>query len=219
MTFKSGTPFTKSIIIPDEGEPAKPSIVCPYCGAKTTLTPIRWTLDKWIGRCDGCNKELYADVKYRSAIRSTMYFDVLETYPKYSPPMEESIPKDVWEDYSEAYQCFNVEAYKATVVMCRRVVQNAAMEKGATKKDTHGKWIPLTKQIETAFPGAEFQLLREIAGDIKFFGDYGAHPSDDGIDQVSDEEAKEILDFTESILDYVYVQPDKIKKIRERKKP
>ena len=222
MNFRSGRP--RAIYTPDNGIPDKPMMTCPYCGSKTTLTPIRWTLHKWIGSCDagGCHKQLYADVEYTGATGRTMHFNVIETFPKYSPPKEPSIPDNIWDDYAEAYSSFNSQNYKSTVVMSRRVIQNASLDKGASKKDDKGNWIFLKNQIKSGFPGAEFKYLRELADEIKYFGDYGAHPNDDGIDQVSEDDAKEILDFTSSFLEYAYIQPAKVKELisrRRTKKP
>jgi len=209
-------PFKRSIYIPSNATPMKPSCRCPYCGITTTVTPIRWTLDDWIGKCDNseCGRTFYVKVNYKGFAGNMLKFDVIETYPKYVPKKHESIPEHIWSDYLEGCKCFDVRAFKATVVMCRRMMQNVCQERGAKKKDAKDRWISLRNQIKKAFPERDYSLIHSIADKIKYFGDYGAHPQDDGIDKVNEDDAKTILDFANTILDIAYINPWKLKKLQ-----
>jgi len=217
-------PF-KSVFIPPDGEPNKTSYLCPFCGVLTTITPLRWTLDHWICKCDNdkCGKTFYAKVKYTGGIighageKSLLSFDIVETYPKYVPEKHISIPQNVWSDYLEACKCFNVEAFKGTVVMCRRMLQNVCLDRGAKKKNAKGEWISLRNQIKEAFPEKDYELIHSIADGVKYFGDYGAHPQDDGIDSVKKEDAKELLDFTYNLLEIAYINVWKLKQLSAKK--
>ncbi|MCW4025819.1 MAG: DUF4145 domain-containing protein [Candidatus Bathyarchaeota archaeon] len=219
---KPKSKYTPSI--PDNGVPANAPCQCPYCRTKTTATAIEWTSDKWICKCDNgkCGKTFFADVEYNSAIQDyddkiTLYFDILATYPKVVAEKHVSIPENIWADYAEASNCFNADSYKATVVMCRRTLQNVGVKKGATKKYVKGGWIPLKEQIKSAFPQKEYPLINQLTDAIKFLGDYGGHPNDDGIDQVTKEDAETILDFTFQILKIVFIQQWEIQKILDKK--
>jgi len=156
-------------------------------------------------------KFFYLKVKWVGIQGEHPIYEVIETFPKYQPTQHPSIPNNIWNDYSEAIISYNAGAYKSTVCMCRRTLQNTCFEKRAIKKDADGHWIRLRDQIKQAFPGTESALIRELSDEIKYFGDYGAHPNDDGIDKVAPEEAKQILDFTQSLLEVAYVIPWKIK--------
>lgn len=206
-------PFKRTIHVPSNPIPMKPSCRCPYCGITTTVSPIRWTLDHWIGKCDNskCGKTFYVKVNYTGSVGNEVMFDVIETYPKYVPKKHESIPEHIWSDYLEGCKCFDIRAFKATVVMCRRMMQNVCSERGAKKKDARGKWISLRNQIKEAFPEKDYSLIHSIADKIKYFGDYGAHPQDDGIDEVNEDDSKVILDFANRILDIAYIVPWKLK--------
>lgn len=208
-------PFKRTIFIPPNPEPQKPSYRCPYCGVTTTVSPIKWTFSHWIGKCDNskCGKIFYARVNYTGSVGNEVKFDVIETYPKYVPEKHASIPKHIWSDYLEACKCFDIGAFKATVAMCRRMMQNVCLERGAKKKDAKDRWITLKNQIKEAFPEKEYSLIHSITDKIKFFGDYGAHPQDDGIDNVNEDDSKAILDFTNTILDVAYIVPWKLKKL------
>jgi len=135
---------SKSIYVPANAEPTKTSYHCPYCGVLATITPLRWTLDHWICKCDNdkCGRTFYAKVNYTGSMGNLISFDIVETYPKYIPERHESIP-NIWNDYLEACKCFDVESFKATVVMCRRRLQNVCLGRGAKKKNAKGDWISL----------------------------------------------------------------------------
>jgi len=212
MPYKRGG---RGLVIPPNPVPTKPSCRCPYCGIMTTVSPIRWTLSHWIGKCDNskCGKTFYARVKYTGSVDNEVMFDVIETYPKYVPKKHESIPEHIWSDYLEGCRCFDVGGFKATVVMCRRMMQNVCLERGAKKKDAKGNWMTLRNQIKEAFPAKEYSLIHSIADKVKYFGDYGAHPQDDGIDKVNEDDSKAILDFTSNILEIAYITPWKLKKL------
>lgn len=122
MTIIKGRGTPKIPYHPNNATPLKPSYRYPYCGKETTLSPVQWTYDHWIARCDNskCRKIFYAKVNYTDASGNEVYFDVIETYPKYVPKKHESIPDYIWSDYLEACKCFDVGSFKATVVMCRR---------------------------------------------------------------------------------------------------
>jgi hypothetical protein len=218
-------PF-RGISVPPNAEPAKTSYRCPHCGVLTTVTPIKWTLNDWICKCDNdkCGKTFYAQVKYTGAIvghsgeKSLLSFAIVETYPKYVPERHESIPDNIWQDYLEACKCNDADAFKATVVMCRRMMQNVCLYQGAKNKDSNGKWISLKNQIKEAFPDKDYSLIHTLADEIKYLGDYGAHPQDDGIDVVKKEDSKEMLDLAYSILEIAYINPWKIKRLLEKRK-
>lgn len=57
----------------------------------------------------------------------------IDRYPKRIPKLDDSIPEDISADYAEALRCYDVNSYKASVVMCRRAIQSSTLEKGATK--------------------------------------------------------------------------------------
>lgn len=197
---------------------------CPYCGVLATLTPILWTEEHCICQCDNtkCGKTFYARVETTSetvnpAGDRTYDFEILETYPKYVPEKHASIPQNIWSDFSEACKSFDVKAYKATVVMCRRMLQSVCLERGAKKKNANGNWIPLRDQIKEAFPQKDYALIHSIADGIKYFGDYGAHPQDDGIDAVKKEDSKELLDFTYNILEIAYINVWKLQQLSAKR--
>jgi len=212
--------------IPPNWEPSKTSYRCPYCGVLATITPIKWTFEDWICKCDNnkCGKTFYAKVKQTGEMsialggKTLLNFDIVDTYPKYVPERHESIPENIWSNYLEACKCNYADAFKATVVMCRRTMQNVCLNKGAKNRDSNGKWISLKNQMKEAFPEKDYSLIHKLADGIKYLGDYGAHPQDDGIDDVPKGDAKEMLEFAYSILEIAYINPWKITRQLEKRK-
>lgn len=208
--------------IPPGAEPIKPVYLCPFCKVRTTFEPVGWTLNHWIAKCDNCCKQFFAKVKYTGTVYGTdgktrIKFEVIETYPKTVEERHEAIPEHIWNDFFEALKDYEIKSFKSTVVMCRRTMQNICLDKGATKKDASGSWINLRNQIKQAFAGAEYEFLRGLSEEIKYFGDYGAHPQEDEIDEVIEEEAKDILEFTKSFIEIIYIQPYRVKKRFEKR--
>ena len=216
--FRSSASLSVGLEIPPNAEPIKPVSQCPYCRVHTTFHPSAWTLNHWIAQCDVCGREFYAQVKYTGAVygvsggKNGMRFEVLETYPKILEERYEAIPDQIWDDFFEAVTDYNNGSFKSTVVMCRRTMQNICLDNGATKTDAAGRWTSLRNQIKQAFPGAEYAYLKALSEEIKYFGDYGAHPQDDILDEVTPEEAKDVLAFTRSFIEVSIIQPDRVKK-------
>ena len=123
-----------------------------------------------------------------------------------------SVPSSVAEDYVEAIKCFDICANRASVVMCRRALQSSVIEKGA-KKDR------LVNQIDELYDSQIITKdIRDWAHEIRLTGNIGAHPDEDGLEDVTPENAEELLKFMEEYLNYVYIMPAKVAAKRARKK-
>jgi hypothetical protein len=136
---------------------------------------------------------------------------IIDYYPKRAPKLDDSIPKDVAEDYAEALRCYDISANKASAAMCRRALQTSVIEKGA-RKDR------LEKQIDELFEKEVItKEIRDWAHEIRLTGNIGAHPDEDGLATVTPAEAKELIDFMEEYLKYVYIMPAKVASKRAKK--
>ena len=93
-------------------------------------------------------------------------------------------------------------------------MQNVCLKRGAKKKDANNRWIPLRNQIREAYPEKEYSFILSVADRIKYFGDYGAHPQDDGIDDVNEDDSRAILDFANDILDITYIKPWELERLK-----
>ncbi|ASJ16724.1 hypothetical protein A3L04_06380 [Thermococcus chitonophagus] len=122
----------------------------------------------------------------------------------YYVELPKTTPEEVFHDYVEAIKAYNVGAYRASVAMARRALQQALIDKGASKKKT------LHQQIEELFErGLLDKATKSLADSVRYFGNYGAHPQDDMLAQVTKEDAKLVLDVLRKILCILYQAKDK----------
>jgi hypothetical protein len=134
----------------------------------------------------------------------------LEIYP--SPKMNfrvQHVPQQIREDAEEALRCNSVSAWKATITMCRRVVQSTCIDKNASGSD-------LKTQIENLKKaGTIDDTLEQWAHQIRFFGNFGAHP-DPAFGSITKDDATVMIEFMELFLVRVYEMPEKINQARTR---
>jgi len=186
---------------------ARVSIYCPYCRRYTALSlaPVRWHDDWdqeslsaswekdgatrwWIGVCNYCNEPVL------------VLNDGDLVYPTPFPsPTDERIPDPIRKDLDEAKLCQTVKAWRACTVMARRALQQACIKKGA---DTTKK---LSDQIEGLFQVHVItEDLKNWAHAVRWVGNDAAHPSPD---EVTEEDAGDILGLAEKFSDVLFVAP------------
>lgn len=111
------------------------------------------------------------------------------------------IPDEIRSNLVEAKQCASVQAWRATVTMCRRAIQMACLDKGAIPSDT------LVKQIDHLKSGGIITAdIHEWATIVRWVGNSGAHPDNTTVDK---ESAETMLDLAEQFLHVLYVAPAK----------
>ncbi len=130
--------------------------------------------------------------------------------PLGSAPPHQSLPKPVAEDWVEAHKCMGITAYKAAAAMARRATQGVCIDQNAKP----GK---LANQIkELVQTGHLHPQLGDWADQVRLFGNDGAHPGDDGLDTVTQQDAEDALAFLDQLLEWTYVQPWKLQQSRAR---
>lgn len=112
----------------------------------------------------------------------------------------EKVPGPIRADYDEAVRCLTAGASKAAAAMARRAAQGVCVERGANT----GK--VLRDQIdELGKKGELTQRLVDLSHGVRVLGNSGAHPGNDGLEEVSREEAEQAIDFLEHLLSHVYI--------------
>jgi hypothetical protein len=120
----------------------------------------------------------------------------------------EHVPNAVLDDYIEGLICLSSNANKAAVGMIRRAMQNAMINLGADQK------IDLIEQIKSV--SSLTQDIKDWAHNVRIFGNWGAHPQDDLLKDVTPELAQEVRELFEEFMNYVYVMPGKVEAARKR---
>lgn len=184
---------------------------CPHCGAVSLFLPVGNPYAYNIGtiqdicnaaQCQACKKFALV-VGRRFKTSGNKNYELVDFYPAGRPndTVDPNVPPVIAEDLREALRCRWVNAYKATVVMCRRAIQATCIE----NKLADAK---LQLQIdEMASKGLITEPLKQWAHEVRLGGNDGAHPDKDGLKDVSEQDADEIIQFTREFLHHIYVMP------------
>jgi Domain of unknown function (DUF4145) len=102
-------------------------------------------------------------------------------------------------DVREAIAAFNAYAPRAAVVMIRRALERSCDEKGARKGKLWEKIKDLHERVG-CFDDAHVAL----ATATRHFGNVGAHPKGDLLDDLTDDEARRALDLGLDLIRKMY---------------
>lgn len=116
------------------------------------------------------------------------------------------IPEEVLSDFREGVVCLSNTCSKAAVAMFRRSLQAAMINMGANSSSDLVEQIKSVKNLTDD--------IKDWAHNIRIFGNWGAHPQDDNLKDVSAELANEVKDFLEEFFNYVYLMPNRVAKAR-----
>jgi hypothetical protein len=59
--------------------------------------------------------------------------------------------------------------------------------------------------------------IKELAHEIRIWGNVGAHPRDDELESIDAADVKDTKELLEALFDYIYVMPHKVKLSRSRR--
>lgn len=161
-----------------------PVVNCPYC--KERIVCFKCEDYEGLEHCPNCSENFrvkYYNKKVVYAERKGIEIEI----PK-------ALPQNVIDDFEEALACSRVEAYKATVVMCRRGLETLADNLNAKGKYLSEKLEDLKKRyviMETTY---------HMTSGMRQFGNYGAHPQTDLLKDVDRSEAEIVLKTAERLL-------------------
>jgi DNA-directed RNA polymerase subunit RPC12/RpoP len=130
-------------------------------------------------------------------------------YPPVEMGVSLAIPATLRSAFSEARVCFRAKAYTATVIMCRKVLEGIAEENRITARNL------VTSLNEMREKGIIENRLFEWADALRISGNEAAH----GVSLVvSATDAKDILEFTHALLEYVFTFQEKFEEFKIRHK-
>lgn len=122
----------------------------------------------------------------------------------------EDVPDGIDEAAGEAIAALAIGAYKASVLMCRAVIEATAKDHGITCNGIKPKIDALEEQrIITP-------VTAESAHEVRLLGNEMAH-GDFATTSVSEADARLILEITESILAEVYQRPARLARARQER--
>jgi hypothetical protein len=160
------------------------------CQACATESHVRTMLQgAWLPwRCPSCRARHKVTVG-KDAITDLRLIDRVQMPPGLECSAE------VLSDLQEAVNALNAQAPKASVVMVRRALERVCDELGAKGGRLVDKVKDLTSRgVFDAAHGAAAQAMR-------LFGNYGAHPGDDLLDEADMKKAEQVLTLLVNLLE------------------
>jgi hypothetical protein len=189
--------------------------VCPHCNINSHFTEI-WsdqskdapeaaTLrtvyeSRFLESCDNCRRPVVGMYFTQTAIRQ-LWPTVVHR------KIYDDVPEAIAGAASEAHQALGADAPRAAVAMARAVVEATAKEKGITQGRIQSKIDQLAANGHISEP------MREAAHEIRLTANEAAH-GDLVEEPISIEEATEVVELMDAILERVYQEPAKVARVR-----
>ncbi|OLS27674.1 MAG: hypothetical protein HeimC3_02510 [Candidatus Heimdallarchaeota archaeon LC_3] len=155
-----------------------------------------------LGKCMSCGviKHIYC--------HSNRDGEILD-FPFVDPErIHSSIPEAVRKDIAESQTAFNAKLPNASALMARRALQRICLNKNIQRNK-------LFNQINTLLENNP--ELRELAQEIREFGNLAAHPGATITNDVNLEESGLILEFLNHLVRILYIIPYEINQSREKR--
>jgi endogenous inhibitor of DNA gyrase (YacG/DUF329 family) len=184
---------------------------CPDCGALVDATEI--ANYEWEGNEDE-PPETFTLVKcpkcHRAMLASQMFdFQPTRVYPPGERALHYSVPKAIQDAFTEARVCFRAKAFTGGTIMCRKTLEGICSVHGV--KSSGSLAVQLKKLKEN---GVIENKLFEWAEELRTMGNEAAH----GVESIiSRDDAKDTLEFTEALLEYVFTYRHKFEEFQKRR--
>ncbi len=130
-------------------------------------------------------------------------------YPPRDKRINPKLPDPIKESFQEARQCFNANAHTATVIMCRKTLEGICSVHNIKTKNLSESLLKM-KEV-----GIIDKNLFEWAEALRILGNEAAHD----VDVIfSAQDANDVLEFTDAIIEYVFTYKDRFNEFLERRK-
>ncbi len=193
--------------------------VCPHCdypsyfrkeGGAQVYKGEDGNYIRCIGECQNCREPILLIGNRQHSTGAYRYF---VHYPTGKPNeiVSDEIPERVGTDFREALRCQFVNAHRATTTMCRRALQSSCQDLGVVGDDR------LADQIDDlAKQGKITKALQDMAHTVRLIGNVGAHPDEDGLEDVGPDDSRDLIEFSREFYNHVYVMPAKLREMKKR---
>jgi hypothetical protein len=128
------------------------------------------------------------------------YYPVADRHPTWP----DGAPEGVRQDATAAHRCYAIGEWRASATMARRAIQGACIAKDAPD-------VKLQDQIDWLADHAVItEQMKQVAHQLRIGGNAGAHPGKDGLNDVSERDAEDLLTFLDDFMRYVYEIPGRL---------
>jgi hypothetical protein len=131
-----------------------------------------------------------------------------QLYPAQDTRVNPGLPAPIQSAYGEALACLKAKAFTAAAIMCRKTLEGVCAEHGVSAR-TLVKGLKEMKErgvIETR--------LFEWADALRIAGNEAAH---DINMEVSKEDARDMIEFTNALLEYVFTFRNRFEQFKKRR--
>jgi len=112
------------------------------------------------------------------------------------------LPKEIEDVYNEARRCVTVNAYTGSVMLCRKLLMNIAVQKGAAPNQPFAAYVDYL--CDNGY----------VSGDNKVWADLVRNKGNDANHEIPKmilQDAEELIGFLELVLKSIYEFPEKAK--------
>jgi hypothetical protein len=162
--------------------------------------PGQWTLAK----CPRCSMPMLAvQVDYGDGFDPPS-----RVFPPKSRELGYAVPEPIRIAFSEAQVCFRAKAFTASAIMCRKTLEGLCSEHNIRERSLSASLRKLKEN------GTIEARLFEWAEALRTLGNEAAHGVNSAI---TAQEAKDIIEFTEALAEYVFTYRDKFERFQKRR--
>jgi len=134
--------------------------------------------------------------------------DEVVLYPVEKKLSLEGAPSTIKSAHEQAVRSFSASLFEPCVLMCRKCIEATCQKLGAEGRDLNAK-------LQNLFDAGHIDSrLLNWAHEIRLIGNEAAHNPDT---KITKRDARDALDFTESILIYVFSLTTRFEKFRTRR--
>ena len=193
-------------------------IKCPHCN-KTELGTIHGEYsysfhdadvyyDLEFCECVGCNRCILFRRDYDPYDQEYGSREII--FPSIERSFGGKIPKSVRSSFEEAEKCMEAQAFSASTLMCRRCLEAIAHDKGGKGRTLQAKLDSLKNANVLSDDLLEWStMLRELGNDA-------AHKTDSLTSAI---DARDVMDFTHALIEFVYSYRQRFDEFKLRKTP
>jgi len=179
---------------------------CPHCGVQHVQSQDAFAqaLDANDGtrlwRLQRCQN---VDCRRLVLIQITNTGEIEKVFPFTNISLDTAaeISAEIRSDFEEAATCLGAGCYKASLVMSRRVLQRCLREQGCTNRN-------LVDAIDNALESGILRTaFHPLANEIRRYGNLGAHPDDDQLQNANQQSASQVLEFARLLIHEFFEVP------------
>lgn len=129
-------------------------------------------------------------------------------YPEGDAQASPLAPHEIRQAFAEACRCYRVQAYTASAIMCRKTIEGVCETNGVNERNLSAS-LRVMKERSLID-----ERLFEWSDALRAFGNAAAH----GVGtEISQADAKDAIEFTNAILDYLFSYRDRFEEFKKRR--